>query len=48
MVPDRQKVRMDRLTDVRTILNIGPDHKGPLTGGQVSEITGQFSSQLAL
>ena len=50
MVPDRQKVRMDGRngrTDVRPILNIGPVYKGPLIRGQVSEITGQFSSELA-
>ena len=33
--------------DVRPILNIGPVYKGPLIRGQVSEITGQFSSELA-
>ena len=34
-------------TDVRPILNIGPVYKGPLIRGQVSKITGQFSSELA-
>ena len=29
------------------ILNIGPVYKGPLIKDQVSEITGQFSSELA-
>ena len=33
--------------DVRPILNIGPVDKGPFIRGQVSEITGQFSSELA-
>ena len=50
MVPDRQKVRTDGQngrTDVRPILNIGPVYKGPLIRGQVSEITDQFSSELA-
>ena len=50
MVPDKQKVRTDgwtEWTDVRPILNIGPVYKGPLIRGQVSEITGQFSSELA-
>ena len=36
-----------KLTDVRPILNIGPVYKGPLIRSQVSEITGQFSSELA-
>ena len=40
MVPDGR-------TDGRPILNIGPAYKGPLIRGQVSEITGQFSSELA-
>ena len=35
-------------TDVLPILNIGPVYKGPLIMGQVSGITGQFSSELAL
>ena len=50
MVPDRQKVWTDGRngrTDVRPILNIGPAYKGPLIRGKVSEITGQFSSELA-
>ena len=34
-------------TDVRQILNIGPVYKGPIIRGQVSGITGQFSSELA-
>ena len=34
-------------TDVRPILNIGPEYKGPLIRGQVSEITGQFCSESA-
>ena len=38
---------VDRRTDVRPILNIGPVYKGPLIRGQVSEIMGQFSSELA-
>ena len=38
---------VDRRTDVRPILNIGPVCKGPLIRSQVSEITGQFSSELA-
>ena len=38
---------MDAQTDVGPILNIGPVYKGPLIRGQVSEITGQFSSELA-
>ena len=38
---------VDRRTDVRTILNIGPVYKGPLIMGKVSEITGQFSSKMA-
>ena len=37
----------DRRTDVRSILNIGPVDKGPFIRGQVSEIKGQFSSELA-
>ena len=37
----------DGCTDVRPILNIEPVYKGPLIRGQVSEITGQFSSELA-
>ena len=32
---------------VRPILNMGPVYTGPLIRGQVSEITGQFSSELA-
>ena len=39
--------RTDGCTDVRPILNIRPVYKGPLIRGQVSEITGQFSSELA-
>ena len=38
---------VDGRTDVRPILNIGPVYKGPLIRGQVSVITGQFSSELA-
>ena len=37
----------DGRTDVRTILNIEPVYKGPLIRGQLSEITGQFSSESA-
>ena len=33
--------------NLRPILNIGPVYKGPLIKGQVAEITGQFSSELA-
>ena len=33
--------------NLRPILNIRPVYKGPLIKGQVSEITGQFSSELA-
>ena len=43
-------LRMDARTgrtDVRPILNIGPVDKGSLIRGQVFEITGQFSSELA-
>ena len=36
-----------RRTDVRPILNIEPVYKGPLIRGQVSEIKGQFSCELA-
>ena len=39
--------RTEGQMDVRPILNIGPVYKGPLIRGQVSEITGQFSSELA-
>ena len=39
--------RTDGRTDVRPILNIGPAYEGPLIRGQVSEIMGQFSSELA-
>ena len=34
-------------TDVRPILNIRPVYKGPVIRGKVSEITGQFSLELA-
>ena len=39
--------RTEERTDVRPILNIGPAYNGPLIRGQVSKITGQFSSELA-
>ena len=39
--------RTDGCMDVRPILNIGPVYKGPLIRGQVSKITGLFSSELA-
>ena len=39
--------RTDSRTDGRPILNIGPVDKGPLIRGQVSKLTGQFSSELA-
>ena len=35
----------DGRTDVRPILNIEPVYNGPLIRGQMSEITGQFSSE---
>ena len=38
---------VEEWTDRRSILNIRPVYKGPLIRGQVSEITGQFSSELA-
>ena len=38
---------VDGRTDVRLIWNIGPAYKGPLIRGQVPEITGQLSSELA-
>ena len=43
----RKQNVMDGRRDVRPILNIGPVYKGPLIRGQVSEITGQFSTELA-
>ena len=47
MVPDRQKVRTNGRNGRSEILNIRPVDKGTLIRGQVSEITGQFSSELA-
>ena len=46
-VDRRTDGQMDERTDVRPILNIGPVYKGSLIRGQVSEITGQLSSELA-
>ena len=43
----RTHARTDGRTDVRPILNIRPVSKEPLRRGQVSEKTGQFSSELA-
>ena len=47
MVLDRTDGRKDGRMDVHPLLNIGPVYKGPLIRDQVSEITGQFSSELA-
>ena len=47
MVLDGRTEWTDGRTDVRPILNIGSVYKGPSIRGQVSEITGQFSSELA-
>ena len=44
---DIKETKRYRRTDVCPILNIGPVFKGSLIRGQVSEITGQFSSELA-
>ena len=44
---DIKETKLYGRTDVHPILNMGPVYTGPLISGQVSKITGQFSSELA-